>query len=57
MDYEKILVLDKGRVEEFGAPVDLINARNTTGTFRQMCLESGEFDDLLKIAETKIMTH
>ncbi len=48
MDYEKILVLDKGRVEEFGAPLDLISARH--GTFKQMCLESGEFDDLFKIA-------
>lgn len=57
MDYERILVLNNGRVEEFGSPVDLIKARNTTGAFRQMCLESGEFDELFTIAETKVMTH
>ncbi|KAJ3161243.1 hypothetical protein HK101_000842 [Irineochytrium annulatum] len=47
VDYDKILVLDKGRVIQFGSPVELIEAE---GQFRMMCQESGEFDDLLGIA-------
>ncbi|KAJ3207842.1 hypothetical protein HDU67_007190 [Dinochytrium kinnereticum] len=47
-DYDKILVLDYGRVTQFGAPVDLLQ---TDGHFRDMCKESGEFDELLDMAK------
>lgn len=47
IDYDKILVLDKGEVKEFGTPLDLIEAG---GQFRSMCEETGEFEDLYEIA-------
>ncbi|KAI8621801.1 P-loop containing nucleoside triphosphate hydrolase protein [Chytriomyces sp. MP71] len=46
-DYDKILVLDKGRVIQFGSPEELMLQE---GTFRQMCLDSGEFEVLLEMA-------
>lgn len=46
-DYNKILVLDKGRVSQFGTPFDLIQ---TPGIFKQMCIESNEFAALEKMA-------
>lgn len=48
IDYDKILVLDKGRVVEFGAPSDLINTKQ--GAFRAMCEETGEFEELVQLA-------
>jgi len=50
MDYDKILVLDKGKLAQFGTPFDLIQDE---GIFREMCIESSEFDHLYSIAETK----
>jgi ABC-type multidrug transport system fused ATPase/permease subunit len=47
MDYDKILVLKKGIVEEFGSPLEL--AITKTGTFSRMCHETGEYDELLSI--------
>ena len=52
MDYDKILVLKKGVVEEIGTPLQLAMTKN--GTFRQMCLESGEYDELLSIGRSKL---
>jgi ABC-type multidrug transport system fused ATPase/permease subunit len=49
MDYDKILVLDKGRVSQFGTPAELIHQE---GIFQQMCRESNEFDKLVRIATT-----
>ena len=46
-DYTKILVLDKGKVAQYGTPKDLIQ---TPGIFKQMCLESNEFSSLESIA-------
>jgi ABC-type multidrug transport system fused ATPase/permease subunit len=54
VDYDKVLVLDKGEVAEFGAPWDLI--AKDGGMFRGMCEMSGDFDtlkDLAKKAEGK----
>jgi ABC-type multidrug transport system fused ATPase/permease subunit len=50
IDYDKVLVLDKGEVKEFGTPLDLIEAG---GQFRAMCQETGEFDELYEIAKLK----
>jgi len=44
IDYDKVLVLDKGSVIEFGDPYDLI--KNKEGTFRGMCETSGELETL-----------
>jgi ABC-type multidrug transport system fused ATPase/permease subunit len=46
-DYDKILVIDKGCVIEFGSPLSLIESE---GQFYQMCQESGDFDELLEMA-------
>lgn len=40
IDYDKVLVLDKGRVMEYGTPWDLIEKPD--GLFREMCDASGE---------------
>lgn len=48
VDYDKILVLDKGEVVEFDDPWDLINKEG--GFFRAMCDSSGDFDSLFELA-------
>jgi ABC-type multidrug transport system fused ATPase/permease subunit len=49
IDYDKVLVLEKGEVAEFGTPIDLIE-NSPVGTFRSMCEETGEFEELVEIA-------
>ncbi|KAF9733560.1 hypothetical protein PMIN07_007671 [Paraphaeosphaeria minitans] len=49
IDYDKVLVLDKGSVDQFGDPHDLI--REQGGSFRSMCETSGELESLMKEAE------
>jgi ABC-type multidrug transport system fused ATPase/permease subunit len=49
IDYDKILVLDKGEVVEFDHPWTLIQKQ--TGMFRDMCEQSGDIDILRKAAE------
>lgn len=44
IDYDKVLVLDKGEVVEFGDPWDLV--RKEEGVFRGMCRMSGELETL-----------
>lgn len=51
VDYDKVLVLDKGQVMEYAHPWELINKED--GTFRSMCETSGELDVLLKAAKKK----
>jgi ABC-type multidrug transport system fused ATPase/permease subunit len=48
IDYDKILVLDKGKVAQFGTPKELISE---VGIFQNMCKQSDEFDSLLKSAK------
>ncbi|KAJ3206162.1 hypothetical protein HDU67_008352 [Dinochytrium kinnereticum] len=47
-DYDKILVLEHGRVVQFGSPLDLILVN---GPLREMSIESGDFDELLDMAK------
>ncbi|KAI8607183.1 P-loop containing nucleoside triphosphate hydrolase protein [Chytriomyces sp. MP71] len=47
IDYDKILVLDKGCVVQFGPPAELIRVN---GVFRTMCMETGEFEELCILA-------
>ncbi|TDZ68325.1 ATP-dependent bile acid permease [Colletotrichum trifolii] len=51
VDYDKVLVLDRGSVVEYGHPYELIRKEN--GSFRSMCDMSGEYPMLLKAAKKK----
>lgn len=51
VDYDKVLVLDKGEVVEFDHPWELINRKD--GTFRSMCETSGDMDILVTAAKKK----
>ncbi|KAI8919432.1 P-loop containing nucleoside triphosphate hydrolase protein [Powellomyces hirtus] len=53
-DYDKILVLSRGQVAEFGTPSDLLakDSSDSSAVFRQMCQESGEMGHLREIART-----
>ncbi|TPX10955.1 uncharacterized protein E0L32_008161 [Thyridium curvatum] len=49
VDYDKVLVLDKGAVVEYGHPWELMR-NNKDGYFRSMCEMSGDYDVLAKAA-------
>ncbi|KAF8979257.1 hypothetical protein BGZ46_005664 [Entomortierella lignicola] len=49
IDFDKVLVMDHGRVVQFDTPWNLIR---TEGIFRGMCQRSGEFDLLAEMATT-----
>ena len=49
IDYDKVLVLEKGEVAEFGPPWELIAKGD--GMFRAMCEMSGELEVLIEMAE------
>ena len=51
VDYDKVLVLDKGEVVEFDHPYTLIS--DEKGSFRSMCDTSGELEVLTKLAKKK----
>ncbi|KAJ3286409.1 hypothetical protein HDU79_006491 [Rhizoclosmatium sp. JEL0117] len=53
-DYDRVLVLDKGQVVEFGTPLELIENEKegiAAGYFRKMCEDSGELTELVRIAK------
>ena len=49
IDYDKVLVLDKGRLAEFNSPWELIS--NESGLFRSMCEMSGDLEGLMEGAK------
>jgi len=49
VDYDKVLVLDKGSVVEYGHPWELMQMPD--GSFKGMCETSGDFDNLAKAAK------
>ncbi|KAF7346860.1 hypothetical protein MSAN_01825400 [Mycena sanguinolenta] len=51
IDYDKLLVLDKGKLAEFDTPLRLIEKEG--GIFRNMCLNSGYFAELEASARAK----
>ncbi|KAJ1797263.1 hypothetical protein LPJ59_003251, partial [Coemansia sp. RSA 2399] len=50
IDYDKVLVLDRGKVAEFDTPHNLLQIEN--GIFRSMCKKTGEFEHLVAAAAT-----
>ena len=44
IDYDRLIVLDKGKIVEFDSPAALIEKEG--GIFRDMCLKSGMFGEL-----------
>ncbi|KAJ2604065.1 hypothetical protein H4R99_002050 [Coemansia sp. RSA 1722] len=51
IDYDRVLVLDKGKVVEFDTPWKLLE--DAKGVFRGMCEKTGEFEHLLRMARAK----
>ena len=51
IDYDRLVVLDKGRIVEFDTPYNLV--RKEDGIFRTMCLKSGMFSELEAAAKAK----
>ncbi|KAH7882505.1 hypothetical protein F5I97DRAFT_1905629 [Phlebopus sp. FC_14] len=51
IDYDRLIVLDKGEVAEFNTPLNLIQKED--GIFRTMCLKSGTFAELEAAAKAK----
>ncbi|KZT22415.1 P-loop containing nucleoside triphosphate hydrolase protein [Neolentinus lepideus HHB14362 ss-1] len=51
IDYDRLIVLDEGRIVEFDTPYTLIGKED--GIFRHMCLRSGMFAELEGIARVK----
>ncbi|KAJ3324492.1 hypothetical protein HDV06_006903 [Boothiomyces sp. JEL0866] len=50
IDYDKVLVLEKGNLVEFASPSELLEQ---DGYFKGMCMESGEYEYLYEAANTK----
>lgn len=51
VDYDKVLVLDKGCVVEYGHPHELMKKDGRDAVFKSMCEMSGDFDLLQKAAK------
>eukprot|EP00123_Amoebidium_parasiticum_P018837 comp24299_c0_seq1/m.45570 comp24299_c0_seq1/g.45570 ORF comp24299_c0_seq1/g.45570 comp24299_c0_seq1/m.45570 type:complete len:1564 (-) comp24299_c0_seq1:469-5160(-) len=51
IDYDRVAVIDSGRVAEFGDPLTLIQKQG--GAFQSMCRDSGHFDSLLQCAQSR----
>ncbi|KAJ1301639.1 hypothetical protein OPQ81_008884 [Rhizoctonia solani] len=51
IDNDRILVLNAGRVAEFDTPANLL--KKPDGVFHEMCKKSGDYDELLQMAEAK----
>ncbi|KAJ2491335.1 hypothetical protein IWW37_002417 [Coemansia sp. RSA 2050] len=51
IDYDRVLVLDKGKVAEFDTPWNLLQQEG--GIFRSMCEKSGEYEHLVATARRK----
>jgi ABC-type multidrug transport system fused ATPase/permease subunit len=53
IDYDRLIVLDKGSIAEFDTPWNLIQKEN--GIFRNMALKSGMFNELELVAKEMAM--
>jgi ABC-type multidrug transport system fused ATPase/permease subunit len=54
IDYDKLIVLDKGTIAEFDTPWNLIQKEDSV--FRNMAMKSGMFAELERIAKQKAMS-
>ncbi|KAF3909237.1 hypothetical protein ABW20_dc0104339 [Dactylellina cionopaga] len=50
MDYDRVLVLDAGKVVEYASPKELLDIRDGSGKFRGMCEQTGQMEEFEKIA-------
>ncbi|KAG8843875.1 hypothetical protein FRB96_003699 [Tulasnella sp. 330] len=55
IDYDRLIVMDQGRIVEFDTPYNLIQKEG--GVFRGMCLKSGQFDELLEASKGEAALH
>lgn len=51
VDYDKVLVLDKGEVVEYGHPWELLRKERKEAVFRGMCEMSGDLEGLKSTAK------
>ncbi|KAL2197749.1 hypothetical protein P885DRAFT_35250 [Corynascus similis CBS 632.67] len=51
VDYDKVLVLDKGAIVEYGHPWELLRKKGSSGVFRGMCEMSGDYPTLAAAAK------
>lgn len=51
IDYDRLIVLDAGRIVEFDTPHNLIQKEG--GVLRDMCMKSGSFAELEAVAKAK----
>lgn len=51
IDYDRLIVLDEGRVVELDTPLTLIHQEG--GIFRNMCMRSGIYAELEELAKAK----
>lgn len=51
IDYDRLIVLDAGRIVEFDTPYNLIQKEG--GILRDMCMKSGSFAELEAVAKAK----
>ena len=49
--YDKVIVMDAGRVAEYDTPLNLLN--NNKSIFYSMCERSGDLNNILSIAKLK----
>ena len=49
--YDKVIVMDAGRVAEYDTPLNLLN--NNKSIFYIMCERSGDLNNILSIAKLK----
>ncbi|CAG8473230.1 8866_t:CDS:10 [Racocetra persica] len=52
IDYDRVLVLDRGKVAEFDTPYNLLQNKNSV--FRHLCEESNEFEYLMDLATKRM---
>ncbi|CAO3660699.1 unnamed protein product [Umbelopsis vinacea] len=50
IDYDKVLVIEEGKVVEYDTPFNLLHGHSGIGLFKSMCERSWEYDHLLDIA-------
>jgi len=55
IDYDRLIVMDQGKIVEIDTPYNLIQKED--GIFRGMCLKSGQFDELLEASKSEAARH